>query len=78
MTSKGPLPPHTIRKNNRPEITEVKSMIQPTLPNKPVTPTHSVIYEPIEDPDYIAIEIELPMLVSFKSLILSQLLNLQR
>jgi hypothetical protein len=55
MVVKGTLVPHMIKRQLRPVIAEVETMI--------ITPTYNIVFEPQEKPEYVVVQIHLPDIV---------------
>ena len=55
MIVKGKLVPHMIQRRLRPVIAEVEK--------KAIVPTYTTVFEPPEDPQYLVVQIHLPLLV---------------
>ena len=62
MISKGTLVPHMIKRAQRPVISEVE------VAPKATTPSYTIVLEPEENPEYLVLQIHLPLLVNFSKL----------
>ena len=55
MIAKGTLVPHMIKRPARPVIKEVEKQVS--------TPSYTVVLEPEENPEFVVVQIHLPLLV---------------
>ncbi len=67
MIAKGTLVPHMIKRPPRPVISEIGV--------KASVPSYTIVLEPEENPEYLVVQIHLPLLVRFPSVLFHQLVE---